>query len=357
MVCAAPALSISILLLQLLIVAEAGVPTHGAGPVVPAVIILGDSIMDPGNNNQIPTTVRSNFPPYGVDFPTHKATGRFSNGKIASDFLASELGVKETLPAYLGTKLSAQDLLTGVSFASAGTGFDPATATLASVIPMRKQLEMFAEYEERLRTLVGEEKAASIIAESQFVVCAGSNDVVQFLANPLNNRTSKGIANYSKFLMQSNSRIVQDLVGLGARAVGVVGLPPVGCMPAQRTLVGGIHRKCAHQSNELAQKYNRELRKEANRLTAKLQGTKIIYLDIYSVLLDLIEHPKAQGFEESKKGCCGTGVLEAGVLCNSLSPPCSNPSQYVFWDSYHPTERANKVMVDKVVKDYLHFLQ
>nr|CAD1820475.1 unnamed protein product [Ananas comosus var. bracteatus] len=61
-------------------------------PVVPAVIILGDSIMDPGNNNQIPTTVRSNFPPYGVDFPTHKATGRFSNGKIASDFIASELG-------------------------------------------------------------------------------------------------------------------------------------------------------------------------------------------------------------------------------------------------------------------------
>ncbi|OAY76214.1 GDSL esterase/lipase [Ananas comosus] len=263
MVCAAPALSISILLLQLLIVAEAGVPTHGAGPVVPAVIILGDSIMDP----------------------------------------ASELGVKETLPAYLGTKLSAQDLLTGVSFASAGTGFDPATATLASVIPMRKQLEMFAEYEERLRTLVGEEKAASIIAESQFVVCAGSNDVVQFLANPLNNRTSKGIANYSKFLMQSNSRIVQDCLRLDA---------------------------CQHNEPWSEEFIGSALTKAMNL------------------------HRR---FEESKKGCCGTGVLEAGVLCNSLSPPCSNPSQYVFWDSYHPTERANKVMVDKVVKDYLHFLQ
>ncbi|OAY67722.1 GDSL esterase/lipase [Ananas comosus] len=77
---------------------------------------------------------------------------------------------------------------------------------------MTKQLEMFAEYKERLRTLVGEEKAASIIVESLFLVCAGSNDVVQFLANPLNNRTSKGIANYSKFLMQSNSRIVQEIV-------------------------------------------------------------------------------------------------------------------------------------------------
>jgi hypothetical protein len=40
------------------------------------------------------------------------------------------LGIKEHLPAYLGTELSDFDLLTGVSFASGGCGFDPLTAEL-----------------------------------------------------------------------------------------------------------------------------------------------------------------------------------------------------------------------------------
>jgi hypothetical protein len=45
-------------------------------------------------------------------------------------FAASKLGIKELLPAYLSTNLSNQDLITGVSFASGGAGFDPATSQL-----------------------------------------------------------------------------------------------------------------------------------------------------------------------------------------------------------------------------------
>lgn len=46
-------------------------------------------------------------------------------------FAASKLGIKELLPAYLSTNLSNQDLLTGISFASGGAGFDPITSQLA----------------------------------------------------------------------------------------------------------------------------------------------------------------------------------------------------------------------------------
>jgi hypothetical protein len=56
-------------------------------PLVPAVIIFGDSIVDPGNNNQLKTPIRCNFPPYGQNFYGHQATGRFSNGKVPSDFI------------------------------------------------------------------------------------------------------------------------------------------------------------------------------------------------------------------------------------------------------------------------------
>jgi hypothetical protein len=58
-----------------------------SGPKVPALIAFGDSIVDTGNNNHLLTVVRANFPPYGKDFPGHRATGRFCDGKIAVDFL------------------------------------------------------------------------------------------------------------------------------------------------------------------------------------------------------------------------------------------------------------------------------
>lgn len=69
-------------------------PLHGLGiganqtpPGPPAVIVFGDSTVDPGNNNAILTMVRCDYPPYGKDFVGHRATGRFSNGKIPSDII------------------------------------------------------------------------------------------------------------------------------------------------------------------------------------------------------------------------------------------------------------------------------
>lgn len=55
-------------------------------PLVPAMFIFGDSVVDAGNNNHIKTIVKANFPPYGRDFLNHTPTGRFCNGKLAADF-------------------------------------------------------------------------------------------------------------------------------------------------------------------------------------------------------------------------------------------------------------------------------
>jgi hypothetical protein len=60
-----------------------------SGPKVPALLAFGDSIVDTGNNNYLVTVVKANFPPYGREYPNHKATGRFSDGKITVDFLGT----------------------------------------------------------------------------------------------------------------------------------------------------------------------------------------------------------------------------------------------------------------------------
>jgi len=53
----------------------------------PAFYVIGDSLVDSGNNNHLTTMVKSNFPPYGSDFEGGKATGRFSNGKTIADYI------------------------------------------------------------------------------------------------------------------------------------------------------------------------------------------------------------------------------------------------------------------------------
>jgi len=53
--------------------------------LVPAILTFGDSVVDVGNNNYLPTFFKADYPPYGRDFANHQPTGRFCNGKLATD--------------------------------------------------------------------------------------------------------------------------------------------------------------------------------------------------------------------------------------------------------------------------------
>ncbi|KAK7280766.1 hypothetical protein RJT34_25833 [Clitoria ternatea] len=144
---------------------------------VPAVFVFGDSVVDTGNNNNRRTFARSNFPPYGKNFEGGIPTGRFSNGKVPSDLIAEELGIKELMPAYLKPNLQPADLITGVCFASGGSGYDPLTSTLESSMALSGQVELFKEYIGKLKGIVGEKRANFILANSLFVVVASSSDI------------------------------------------------------------------------------------------------------------------------------------------------------------------------------------
>uniref|UniRef100_A0A453KZB4 GDSL esterase/lipase n=1 Tax=Aegilops tauschii subsp. strangulata TaxID=200361 RepID=A0A453KZB4_AEGTS len=83
--------------------------------------VFGDSLVDSGNNNYLATTARADSPPYGLDYPTHRATGRFSNGLNVPDIISEHLGAEPVLP-YLSPHLDGHKLLGGANFASAGVG-------------------------------------------------------------------------------------------------------------------------------------------------------------------------------------------------------------------------------------------
>ncbi|OMO87385.1 Lipase, GDSL [Corchorus capsularis] len=298
----------------------------------PAVIIFGDSIVDTGNNNNnLNTPARCNFPPYGRDFQGGIPTGRFSNGKVPSDFIVEQLGVKEVLPAYLDPSLQPQDLLTGVSFASGGSGYDPLTPTLQSVASLSDQLLQFREYKEKLKAILGEEGTKSILAKSLFVVVAGSNDIANtFFNTRIRQMLHYDIATYTDFIVNSASAFIKQLHELEARKIGVLNAPPIGCMPSSRIMAAGgtaaaKGQECLENYNEAAQLFNSKLYVELDLLNNRLYHAKVVYLDVYTPLLDLVKNHDKYGFEVVDRGCCGTGTVEVSILCNEFDMgTCTN---------------------------------
>jgi hypothetical protein len=72
-----------LLLAAILLVVASG----EAQPLVPAMVIFGDSLVDVGNNDYLDSIGKANMPPYGRDFKDHVATGRYCNGKLAIDII------------------------------------------------------------------------------------------------------------------------------------------------------------------------------------------------------------------------------------------------------------------------------
>ncbi|MFS8007320.1 putative GDSL lipase/esterase, SGNH hydrolase superfamily [Helianthus anomalus] len=60
------------------------------------------------------------------------------------------------------------------------------------------------------------------------------------------------------------------------------------------------------------------------------------------------------GFFESRRGCCGSGIVETSLFCNARSiGTCSNATGYVFWDGFHPTEAANQILAQNLLEQGL----
>ncbi|KAJ9542273.1 hypothetical protein OSB04_028779 [Centaurea solstitialis] len=203
--------SVAIFLVSLLLVGDQGGARIILPPnvTVPAVIAFGDSIVDQGANNNLNTLVKANFAPYGKDFMNGKPTGRFTNNKTPADMLVEQLGIKEFMPAYLDPSLDDKELLTGVSFASGGTGFDPQTSLIVGVLSFADQLKQFKEYIEKLKGIVGEERTQYILANSVFLVVAGSDDLANTYFTIGIRRLQYDIPSYGNLMVSSASKFIK----------------------------------------------------------------------------------------------------------------------------------------------------
>ncbi|ESQ36212.1 hypothetical protein EUTSA_v10008013mg [Eutrema salsugineum] len=263
----------------------------------PAILVFGDSTIDTGNNNYINTIIRANFPPYGCNFPGRNATGRFSNGKLIPDFIASLMGIKDTVPPFLDPHLSDSDILTGVCFASAGSGYDNYTDLATLSLSVAKQADMLRSYLARLNRIAGEEKAATILSEALVIVSSGTNDFDINLYDTPSPRVKLGVNGYQNFILSGVKNFVQELYDIGCRKIMVLGLPPIGCLPIQMTMdrQKQSERRCIDKQNSDSKRYNKKLKKSLTVIQSNLSGSVIFYADIYGAILDMATNPQRYG--------------------------------------------------------------
>ncbi|KAK9084734.1 hypothetical protein Sjap_025145 [Stephania japonica] len=341
--------------LILLLVLYFGNKTEGRYENIPAVIVFGDSSVDAGNNNFIDTIAKGNFLPYGRDFEGGNPTGRFSNGRLSTDFISDALGIKPSIPAYLDPNYSIEEFATGVTFASASTGYDSLTAQVFNVIPLSKQLEFFKEYKKKLEIYAGIATAQTIIQEALYVISIGSNDfIVNYYIFPERSKQFT-VEEYENFLQSISENFILEIYNLGARKIFLVGLPPIGCFPIVRTVLNlKFGRACREDLNEISRNFNRKTRSLVNKLTGEVKGLKLVFDDPYGLILSVVKHPHLYGIDIVAEGCCGTGVLEIGFLCpKSNERSCPDANKYAFWDSVHPTEKLYRIFADHALNTSL----
>lgn len=79
------------------------------------------------------------------------------------------------------------------------------------------------------------------------------------------------------------------------RRIAVFGAPPLGCVPSQRTVGGGLLRECAEYYNEAAKLFNSKISTKLDYLLKTLPDSKPVYINIYDPLYDIIQNPTKYG--------------------------------------------------------------
>ncbi|KAL0399209.1 UNVERIFIED_CONTAM: GDSL esterase/lipase [Sesamum radiatum] len=142
----------------------------------------------------------------------------------------------------------------------------------------------------------------------------------------------------------SKSLFPIGIYGLGARKFIVTGIALIGCAPKVR--YSSPTGECNKDVNYWAKKYNDELTSMLHELKLELKEFQYSYFDTYSVFTEFVQTPATYGFNETKSACCGLGKLRAKFPCTPLALFCSDRSNHLFWDVYHPTEAAARIFID-----------
>ncbi|KAL5539278.1 hypothetical protein UlMin_042743 [Ulmus minor] len=315
-----------------------------ADPQVPCFFIFGDSLADNGNNNNLLTLAKVDFSPYGIDFPKGP-TGRFSNGRTTVDVIAQLLGFDSLIPPF--ATVNGSTILRGVNYASGSAGILKESGRhLGDNICLGRQLRNHRIILSRAAEILGSKSLAKQhLSKCLYWVGMGNNDYINNYYLPQYYPTSSLYTpeEYAALLIQHYLHHIKKLYDYGARKVALIGLGQIGCTPNAISSFGTNGSACVEFMNEAVQFFNKKLIKAVQQLNTNLStsNAKFTYINSYGIGSG---DPISLGFKFWNVSCCG--INSYGECSNGVTP-CSNRSEYIFWDSFHPTEAYNLITASK----------
>ncbi|XVF27130.1 hypothetical protein REPUB_Repub14bG0080000 [Reevesia pubescens] len=308
--------------------------------------VFGDSLFDPGNNNYINTIARANYFPYGETFFKYP-TGRFSDGRIIPDFIA-EYASLPLIPPYL--QPGNHQFTYGVNFASAGAGA-LAEINQGFVIDLKTQLTYFKEVEKLMRQKLGNAEANAFFSKAVYLFYFGANDYVTRLTTNSSVHLSFSKEQYVGMVIGNLTDTVKEIYKKGGRKFGLLNLGSLGCVPGLKVLVPGNTGACFEEVTELAKLHNAALSKALQELEIKLVDFKYAKHDLNISFSERQNNPEKYGFKEADIACCGSGPYRGISSCGGQRGVteyelCSDPTEYLFFDSNHISDKANNQIAE-----------
>ncbi|KAK1440721.1 hypothetical protein QVD17_06552 [Tagetes erecta] len=328
------------------------------GGALGASYIFGDSLVDAGNNNFLPTLSKANIKPNGIDFKHSggQPTGRYTNGRTIGDIIGEELGQPRYAVPFLDPNTTGEAILYGVNYASGGGGIMNATGRIfVNRLSMDIQIDYFNITRKQIDKLLGASKAREhVMKKSIFSITIGSNDFLNNYLLPvlsIGTRVSQTPDGFVDDLISHLRSQLTRLYQLDARKFILGNVGPIGCIPYQRTINQLNEDECVALPNELALRYNAKLKDLVAQLNENLHGATFVHANVYDLVLELITNYDKYGFTTASKACCGNGGQYAGIIpCGPTSTLCHDRDKHVFWDPYHPSEAANVLIANQLLQ-------
>ena len=256
------------------------------------IVAFGDSLSDNGNLFDLMAQYNAATPvsPY--------FDGRFSNGPVAVEVMAQQLGLSLDDRAHGG--------------ATTGTGNKTATPILDAT-GMTSQVNQYLS-----------EKSNAVDSQALYFVWGGGNDVFKLLdsATPI---TTDAVSQVLMQALANYEGMIRSLDGAGAQHFFLPTLPDLGA--SGLGFAGGpVMQNALHM---ISVGFNQGLTYTANKLEAEL-GLDITLFDVYPSFLAVTQEIVGAGGTAIQPCWTGNYSGTGGTLC-------ANPDQHVLFDKVHPT--------------------
>ncbi|KAF5729419.1 GDSL esterase/lipase [Tripterygium wilfordii] len=296
-------------------------------------LVFGDSYVDTGNLDK---SSFSWMKPYGTTFPG-KPAGRFSDGRVLTDYIASFMGIKSPLPYVLRKNKTKSDLKQGMNFAYGGSGV---FNTVYNATNMTIQIDFFQKLLEN--HLYTKPELRSSVA----LVSVTGNDYTTFKAGN-GNKTIEGTKAFTRSVINQMTENMKRIGELGLRKIMVTGMQPYGCLPIETSAMSGF-KSCNETENEWAKFHNKLLRKAVDRMNSEGGGFVIGILDLYQAFMSAFKGDSHSGESENPLKPCCVGVNgNSKYRCGSVDEKgeekyaiCNHPHSSIFWDLVHPSQNG-----------------